>query len=66
MRVIICLMTNQKLWSTKDFVVIIRKLSNTTDKFLVSSYLIFRTEIRRYEKQLREYEAEAPNGLEWF
>lgn len=59
--------TTLVIWhTTKDFVVIVRKLSNTTDKFLVSSYLIFRTEIRRYEKQLREYEAEAPNGLEWF
>lgn len=58
---------NLIIWHTKkDFLVIVRKLSNTNDKFLVSSYLVYRTEIKRYEKQLREYKAEAPNGLEWF
>jgi hypothetical protein len=59
--------TTLVIWHTrKDFVVIVRKLSNTNDKFLVSSYLIYRSEIKRYEKQLREYNKEKPNGLEWF
>jgi len=58
---------NLIIWHIKkDFLVIIRKLSHTNDKFLVSSYLIYRSEIRRYEKQLKEYKEEAPNGLEWF
>jgi len=59
--------TTLVIWHTaKDFLIIIRKLSNTNDKFLVSSYLVYRSEIRRYEKQLREYNKEKPNGLEWF
>ena len=55
------------LWhSEKDFLIIIRKESNSSDRFLISSYLIYRTEIRRYEKQLKEYEENAPTGDEWF
>jgi len=51
------------LWhSEKDFLIIIRKESNSSDRFLISSYLIFRSEIRRYEKQLKEYEENAPTG----
>jgi len=46
--------------------IIIRKESNGSDRFLISSYLIFRSEIRRYEKQLKEYEKNAPTGDEWF
>ncbi len=59
--------TTLVIWhTTRDFLIIVRKLSNTNDKFLVSSYLVYRSEIRRYEKQLREYNKEKPNGLEWF
>jgi hypothetical protein len=55
------------LWhSEKDFLIIIRKESNSSDRFLISSYLIFRSEIRRYEKQLKEYEENSPTGDEWF
>jgi len=58
---------NLIIWHTKrDFLIIIRKESNSSDKFLISSYLIFRSEIRRYEKQLKEYEENAPTGEEWF
>lgn len=58
---------NLILWhSEKSFLIIIRKESNSSDRFLISSYLIYRTEIRRYEKQLKEYEANAPMGIEWF
>ena len=58
---------NLILWHTeKDFLIIIRKESNSSDRFLISSYLIYRTEIRRYEKQLKEYEENAPTGDEWF
>jgi len=48
------------------FLIIIRKESNSSDRFLISSYLILRSEIRRYEKQLKEYEDNAPTGNEWF
>jgi len=58
---------NLIIWHTKrDFLIIIRKESNSSDRFLISSYLIFRSEIRRYEKQLKEYEKNAPTGDEWF
>ncbi len=50
----------------RNFAVIIRKLSNSSDRFLVSSYLIYQTEVHRYEKQLKEYEEKAPLGIEWF
>jgi len=55
------------LWhSEKDFLIIIRKESHSSDRFLVSSYLIYRDKIRGYEKQLKEYEENAPTGDEWF
>lgn len=58
---------NLIIWHTKrDFLIIIRKESNGSDRFLISSYLIFRSEIRRYEKQLKEYKENAPIGDEWF
>gem|GEM_PF-1327763 len=58
---------NLILWhSEKDFLIIIRKESNSSDRFLISSYLIYRSEIRRYEKQLKKYEENAPTGDEWF
>ena len=58
---------NLIIWHTKrDFLIIIRKESNSSDRFLISSYLIFRSEIRRYAKQLKEYEENAPIGIEWF
>ena len=58
---------NLIIWHIKrDFLVIIRKESNSSDRFLISSYLIFRSEIKRYEKQLKEYEENAPTGDEWF
>ena len=58
---------NLILWhSEKDFLIIIRKESNSFDRFLVSSYMIYRNKIRGYEKQLKEYEENAPTGDEWF
>lgn len=58
---------NLILWYTdRNFAVIIRKLSHSSDRFLVSSYLIYETEVHRYEKQLKEYEEKAPLGIEWF
>jgi hypothetical protein len=58
---------NLIIWHTKkDFLVIIRKESNSSDRFLISSYLIFRSEIRRYENQLKEYEETTPTGDDWF
>jgi len=59
--------TNLILWNTtKSFLVVIRKLSNSSDKFLVSSYLVHKSEVVRYEKQLKEYNESKPTGLEWF
>lgn len=58
---------NLIIWHTKrDFLIIIRKESNSSDRFLISSYLIFRSEIKRYEKQLKEYKENTPTGDEWF
>ena len=58
---------NLVLWYTnRNFAVIIRKLSHSSDRFLVSSYLIYETEVYRYKKQLKEYENSAPLGIEWF
>lgn len=59
--------TNLILWNTtKSFLVVIRKLSNSSDKFLVSSYLVHESEVARYENQLKEYNECKPTGLEWF
>lgn len=58
---------NLLLWfTTRNFVVIIRKLGDRNNRFLVSSYLIYETEVYRYRKQLKEYEKDAPLGIEWF
>ena len=58
---------NLVLWYTnRNFAVIVRKLSQSSDRFLVSSYLIYETEVYRYKKQLKEYEKSAPLGIEWF
>jgi len=58
---------NLILWNTtKSFLVVIRKLSNSSDKFLVSSYLVHETEVVRYENHLKEYKENKPTGLEWF
>jgi len=58
---------NLVLWYTnRNFAVIIRKLSHSSDRFLVSSYLIYESEVYRYKKQLKEYEENAPLGIEWF
>jgi len=58
---------NLLIWYTKEnFLIIIRKESNSSDRFLVSSYLIHRDKIRGYEQQLKEYEENVPTGDEWF
>jgi hypothetical protein len=58
---------NLVLWYTnRNFAVIIRKLSHSSNRFLVSSYLIYESEVYRYKKQLKEYEKNAPLGIEWF
>ena len=58
---------NLVLWYTnRNFAVIVRKLSHSSDRFLVSSYLIYESEVYRYKKQLKEYEEKAPLGIEWF
>lgn len=58
---------NLVLWYTnRNFAVIVRKLSHSSDRFLVSSYLVYESEVYRYKKQLKEYEKNAPLGIEWF
>lgn len=58
---------NLILWhKQKKFLVIIRKIGRTTNRFLVSSYLLFDTEEHRYERQLQRYNRSAPTGSEWF
>ena len=58
---------NLVLWYTnRNFAVIVRKLGHGSNRFLVSSYLIYESEVYRYKKQLKEYEKNAPLGIEWF
>jgi hypothetical protein len=58
---------NLILWhTTKSFLVVIRKLSNNSDRFLVSSYLVYTDQVHKYKKQLKEYDENKPTGLEWF
>lgn len=58
---------NLILWYTdRNFAVIVRKLSHSSDRFLVSSYLIYENQVYRYKKQLEEYKKNAPLGIEWF
>ncbi len=55
------------LWHQKlDFLVIIRKESKRSSRFLVSTYLVYKTERQRYKKRLKRYEGNKPIGFEWF
>lgn len=55
------------IWHTKkDFVVVIRKLSNSSDKFLVTSYLVYKDSRKRFWNKFEKYKKSAPLGIEWF
>jgi len=55
------------IWHQKlDFLVIIRKESNNSSRFLVSTYLVHRDQRQRYRKRLERYEKNKSNGYEWF
>jgi len=55
------------LWhQKKDFIVIIRKESNNSNRFLVSTYLVYKDQRHRYKKRLRKYNENKPIGIEWF
>jgi len=55
------------IWHTKlDFLVIVRRESRSSNRFLVSTYLIHKNQRQRYRKRLKKYENAKPIGYEWF
>jgi hypothetical protein len=55
------------LWHKKlDFLVIVRRESKSSDRFLVSTYLVHRNQRQRYRKRWERYEKNKPLGFEWF
>lgn len=58
---------NLLIWHrNRDFVVIIRKESNSSDRFLISSFIIHGDKKRKYKKEYEKYMENAPLGVEWF
>jgi len=58
---------NLLIWDrNRDFVVIIRKESNSSDRFLITSYIIHGNKKHKYKKEYEEYLENAPLGVEWF
>jgi len=54
------------IWHTKyDFLIIIRKESNSSDRFLVSTYLIYKNQRHRYKNRLKRYES-SKHKIDWF
>lgn len=55
------------IWDTaRDFLVIIKKLDNSFERFLVTSYIVHGNKRNRYKKELRRYKEEKPEGIDWF
>ncbi len=55
------------IWHIKlDFLVILRRESRSSNRFLVSTYLVHRDQRQRYRKRLERYEQNKPIGFEWF
>lgn len=55
------------IWHTKlDFLVIVRRESKSSNRFLVSTYLVHRNQRQRYRKRWEKYEKNKPNRCEWF
>jgi len=56
-----------RIWHrNRDFLVIIRKESHSSDRFLISSFIIHGDKKRKYKKEYEEYLENAPLGVEWF
>jgi len=54
------------IWHTKqDFLVLIRKESNNFNRFLVSTFIIYKNQRHRYKNRLKKYE-ESSNKIDWF
>lgn len=55
------------LWlKFRDFLVILKKIDGTTNKFLVSSYIIYSHELNNFRRKLKKYNDNKPTGEEWF
>jgi len=58
---------NLLIWHrNKDFLVIIRKESHSSNRFLISSFIIHGNKKHKYDKEYKEYLENAPLGVEWF
>lgn len=59
--------TSLIIWHrAKGFLIILSPLSNSTDKLLVTSYIVFHNKQNRYKKEYKTYEENKPTGEEWF
>lgn len=55
------------LWlKFKDYLVILKKINGTTNKYLVSSYIIYSHELNNFRRKLKKYNDNKPTGEEWF
>lgn len=55
------------IWDmSKDFLIVIKKLDNILERFLITSYIVHRNRKDRYKKELKRYENNNPIGCEWF
>ncbi len=58
---------NLIIWNESlKFLIVIRKLSNNLERFLVASYNVFDDEKHRFHNKLDRYNRESPTGDEWF
>jgi TusA-related sulfurtransferase len=54
------------IWHTKyDFLILIRKESNNSNRFLVSTFLIYKNQKHRYKNRLKRYE-KSYKKIDWF
>lgn len=59
--------TSLIIWhQAKGFLIILSPLSNSSDKLLVTSYIVFKNKQDRYKKEYKRYEENKPTGEEWF
>jgi len=59
--------TSLIIWHrVKGFLIILSPLSDSSDKLLVTSYVVFQNKLDRYKKEYRRYEENKPTGEEWF
>lgn len=50
---------------TYDFLIVIRKESNSSNRFLVSTFLIYKNQKHRYKNRLKRYK-ESQSKIDWF